>query len=327
MSRPRKKDKHLPPGVYFKHGAHYLVRAGKWHPLGKDLAPALAEYARRAQAPTGSCDTLIDEAFAVMKPRLAANTVHQYAIVAKKLKAILAEFSPDQVRAKHAAAIKLAGAKTPNMTNRLLSFARQVFHHALEQQLVEQNPFIGIRRHAEQKRGRLLTRDEWTRIYASAGPRLQVVMDLLYLTGQRIGDVLAIKRANLGDEGILFVQQKTGARLVVRWTTELRGAVARAEVLHGNVRAFTLLHNRRGKPPDYRTVKDQWDVACKAAGVPDAHLHDIRAMSLTDAKRQGKNATALAGHANAAQTDRYIRDHEIPLVDGPSIGRPKDNAA
>lgn len=327
MSRPRKNDKHLPPCVFHKHGAYYLVRGGKWERIGSELSTALAEYGRRIETPKGSCDKLINEAFAAMKPRLAANTISQYEIVSKTLKKILAEFAPEQVMPRHAAAIKLDGAATPNMTNRLLSFARQVFDHALEQQLIDSNPFVGIKRHKEAKRGRLITPEEYRLIYAKAGPRLQVIMDLLYLTAQRIGDVLALRRTSLLEEGIMFTQEKTGARLVVRWTPELKAVRERAEALHGNVKAFTLLHNRRGKAPDYSTVKGQWDEACEAAGVADAHLHDLRAMSITSARKQGKDAQALAGHTTAAQTVRYLRDRQIPIVDGPSFGRLIDSAA
>lgn len=35
--RPRKSDHHLPPGVYFKHGAYYKVVRGIWHRIGPSL--------------------------------------------------------------------------------------------------------------------------------------------------------------------------------------------------------------------------------------------------------------------------------------------------
>jgi integrase len=146
-------------------------------------------------------------------------------------------------------------------------------------------------------------------------------MDLLIRTGQRVGDVLRIRRTDLTDEGIRFVQQKTGAKLVVPWTPELRAVVDRAKLLHGNIRALTLLHNRRGKTPDYRTVQLQWTKACAAAGVTDAHIHDLRAVALTAARKQGLNATRLAGHSSPAQTERYLRDREEPLASGPSFGQ------
>lgn len=97
--------------------------------------------------------------------------------------------------------------------------------------------------------------------------------------------------------------------------------VADAKALQGNIRAMTLLHGRGGRVLHYRAVQRQWEDACKSAGVEDAHLHDLRAKSLTDAKRQGYNAQALGGHTSAAMTARYIRLRETPMVDGPSFKR------
>jgi integrase len=307
--------------VYFRHGAYWHVKRGKWTRLGSSLEGALAEYARIYETPEGSMAELIDTALAHIRPTLKRSTATQYEGAARKLKKMLVQFSPEQVKPKHIAAIKLQMSKTPNMANRCLSLLRQVFHFALEQQLIESNPAVGIRRHIEPKRTRLISMTEYEAIYAKAGPRLQVVMDLLIRTGQRVNDVLSIRRADLTEEGIRFVQQKTGAKLIVHWTPELRAVVERAKTLHGNVRALTLLHNRRGKRPDYRTVALQWTTACEAAGVADAHLHDLRAVALTAARQQGLNATGLAGHSSPAQTARYLRDRQEPIAEAPSFGQ------
>jgi integrase len=322
--RRRTKNKHLPPCVYLHHGAYFHVKAGRWSRLGTTLQGALAAYARIHEQPNGGMTDVIDAAIATwdVKP----STMRQYKTAAAKLKKILAEFSPDQVKSKHVAQIKVALRDTPNMANRILSVLRQGFSYALEQGLVETNPVVGIERHKEAKRKRLITADEYGAIYLRAGQRLQVIMDLLSLTGQRIGDVLRIHRTDLVDDGIRFTQEKTGAKLVVRWTPGLRAVVDRANGLGGNVRALTLLYNRRGKPPDYKTIHEQWQAACKAAGVADANLHDLRAMAITQSKKEGLDPTALAGHATAAQTVRYLRDREIPVVDGPSFSRQFDEA-
>lgn len=326
MGRARTKDRHLPPCVFRSHGAYYFVKRGRWEFLGRDLASALAEYGRRIEEPRGGCAELIDAAFDAIvrhQPPLAKSTREQYAIAARRLKAILQNFAPAQVMPKHIAAIKLAMANTPNMGNRILSFGQQVFDYALENQVINSNPFVGVKRHTERKRKRLISQTEFDAIFGEAGPRLRVIMDLLFLTAQRIEDVLTIRVRDLGDDGISFTQQKTGARLVVRWSPELRAAVDRAKALGGNVRALTLLYNRRGKAPDYRSVLLQWHTARKAAGVEDATPHDVRAMSLTAMKKQrGKEAArAVAGHTSDVQTDCYLRDREIPVVDGPVMSR------
>lgn len=315
MGRPRKSPSNLPPCVYRKHGAFYYVRGGRWVPLGRDLANALAEYARLSGTVKGSMPDLIDTAFASFRKGLSDNTVRQYTIAVRKLKHIFEEFSPEQVQGRHVAQVKLALAKTPNMANRVLSVLRQVFDYAVEQQIVDNNPAAAIKRHKEAKRTRLLSWEEFSAIRAQAGPRLQVIMDLAYLTGQRIGDVLKIRVSDLGEDGVFFQQQKEDSRLVVRWTPELRAVVDRAKALGGNVRALTLLYNRRGKAPDYRTIADQWRIACTASGVADATLHDLRAMAATTVGKE--RAQALLGHASATNTARYLRSKEVPVVDGP----------
>lgn len=326
MSRRRTTDKHLPPCVYHKHGAFWLVKRGKWEKLAATLPDALAEYARRVQThSSGSMPELIDRVLAHHSPKLATSTQSQYHIAGEKLKKFMADFTPEQVKSKHVAAIKLHLAETPNMANRVLSVLRIVFQYAVEWQLCESNPCVGIKRHDEAKRTRYITDEEYAAIYAAAPPRLQIIMDMLYLTGQRIGDVLHIRYADIGQDGITFMQQKTGASLLVRWSPDLRATVERARNLHGNLRALTLLHNRRGKTPDYSTTKIQWNRACEKAGVTDAHIHDLRAKSLTHAKQQGFNPQTLAGHTSEAMTDRYIRLRETPQVDGPKLARILDN--
>jgi hypothetical protein len=81
---------------------------------------------------------------------------------------------------------------------------------------------------------------------------------------------LKIRRSDLLDNGIRFPadkREKTGH--VVKWTPELREVVERCKRLSGDVIAMTWLLPSRwpGKAPDYRSVRDQWEKACEAAGV------------------------------------------------------------
>lgn len=318
--RQRRKDRHLPPSVYSSHGAYYYVKAGKWVPLGKDLPVALAEYARiTAQRTAGGMGELIDKVLAHVAPKNSKNTNNQYRQIGVKLKQIFAEFNPEQVRSKHIAAVKVKYAPTPFYANRLVSVLRLIFSFAVEWQIVESNPAVGILRHIESKRKRYLTDQEFQAIKDQAVPRLKAIMDIQYLTGQRIGDVLRIRHSDLLESGIAFEQSKTGARLIVRWNDDLRAAVARAKGLNGNVRAFTLFVNRKGKAPDYKSTQIQFRTAAEKAGIPDARPNDLRAKALTDAKRQGLDPTALAGHTDAKMTERYIRAREIPVVEGPKV--------
>lgn len=320
MNRPRKSKGPYPPCFYEKNGGFYIVRQNKWTHLGRDLALALAEYGRLMQgSKLGGMPKAIEDYYGRLPKNLAKSTKDQYRQAANILKRKLQQFEPQEVRSKHVAQIKLSMAETPNMANRVLSFLRSCFADLVERQVVDSNPCIGVKRFAEEKRKRLISDEEWQAIHENAGERLKIIMELQYLTGQRIGDVLKIRRNQLTDDGIVFEQQKTGARLLVRWTPALRDTVARAKALGGEAPTLSLLRGRDGKPPDYRSVLLQWHTACEAAGIKDAKPNDGRAKSATAAKRQGKNATALLGHTSEAMTRRYLRGTEIPEVDGPEF--------
>lgn len=318
MTRPF-NPQHPVPCVYLKHGAYWLVKRGKWTRIGATLDEALAEYARRVHAPkAGKLPALIDSTLTThcALAKLSGSTKVQYASAADVLKRRFAQFDrPDQVKPRHVAQIKTDGATTPNFTNRVVSVLRTLFGYWLEQQLCDSNPCVGVRRHREAKRKRLLSIEEWQTIRDAAEPRLRALMPLQLLTGQRVGDVLAIRRSQLTGEGVEFRQQKTGKVLVVRWSPDLRAAVADALALHGRAQGLTLLPG----PPSYHAMQRAFQAACKAAGIEDARLNDQRAQALTAARRQGRDATALAGHSTAAMTQRYLRDREVPVVEGPAL--------
>ncbi|MGB5603305.1 MAG: integrase, partial [Gammaproteobacteria bacterium] len=69
----------------------------------------------------------------------------------------------------------------------------------------------------------------------------------------------------------------------------------------------------------YKGVRDLLQRYVDKAGLDDINLHDFRAKAITDAKKQGHDPQALAGHTTEAQTVRYLRDKGIPLVVGPSF--------
>lgn len=314
--RPRKKDRHLPACVYHHHGAYWLVKGGIWKRLGRELP---AEYQLKALRPRTAFSSLVDAAMVTIKPGVSKSTWGNYTVAAERLKEAFKHFQPHQITTADVWEFRDGWAETPNMTNRCLSLLTQIMNYAVRRRMIQSNPVFGVDKHEEKQRDRLLTKTEYAAIYAKSGPRLQCIMDMLYLTGQRVNDVLKIRRDALTEDGVYFKQQKTGKKLLVRWTPELRAAVERAKQLTKDIPTLTLFSGRRRKAPDYRSVKLQWDVACVAAGVSEAQMRDLRAMSLTEAEDEGKNPTALAGHSSESMTKRYLRGKKIAKVDGPSL--------
>ena len=319
--RPRKKDRHLPACMYQKHGAYYLVRKGKWERLDSDYQAALLAYARKTTtAALAGMPLLIDKVLKHIRPTLKPNTMVQYEAAAERLKTILAEFEPQEVLPKHVAAIKMDLSSTPNMCNRILSFLRVVFQFALEWQLVDSNPCIGVRRHAEKKRDRYVTNAELQALLAHCSEYMSVIFEMCYLTGQRIGDVLAIRLSDISEAGIEFRQQKTGSKLIVAMTPDIQGVIDRAKALPRKVRGMTLFCTRGGgKPVSYGTVKDAFAKVRKAAGIADVTIHDLRAKSLTDADGEGKDAQKLGGHTDSRMTARYLRGKKPTTAQAPNM--------
>jgi integrase len=256
-----------------------------------------------------------------MAPNLKPNTLKQYQVAARKLKPILVEFSPEQVRQRDVAAIRIHFSQTPAMGNRVLSFLRSVFAYAVEWQLVETNPCLGIRRHKESQRDRLVTAREFHAIRDAAKHRaIPVILDLCYLTGQRIGDILAIKNSDITSSGIEFAQEKTGNKVIVDMTDDMRAVIAEARRIHPpHERAEVLLYTRGFKRYSYATIKDAFNRARTAAGVTNVTIHDLRAMSGTDAEAQGLDPTLLLAHTTSQQTKRYLRGRKAKRAHGPKM--------
>lgn len=319
--RPRKKDRHLPPCVYHRHGAYYIVKEGVWKRLGKELPKDINLTANR---PRTAMSALIDAAMETIKPGVSKSTWGQYLTAAERLKYVFEPFTPQQLTTADVWEFRDGWAHTPNMTNRCLSLLTQILNYAVRRRIIPSNPAIGVEKHDEKERDRLITIVEYDKIYDKAGPRLQCIMDLLYLTGQRVNDVLTIRRDALTENGIYFKQQKTDNKLLVQWTPELKDAVERAKALTKDIPTLTLFSGRYRKAPDYRSVKLQWDTACTKAGVANAQMRDLRAMSITEAEDQGKNPTTLAGHSSEAMTKRYLRGKKVAKADGPSFIEQRD---
>jgi len=319
--RARKKDRHLPACMYLKHGAYYLVRKGKWKRLGTDFQASLLEYAKQIeQRSLGGMAGLIDEALKHMSKKLKPNTILQYEAAGERLKDAFAEFAPREVLPRHVAALKMHMSETPNMSNRVISVLRGVFSYALEKQMVDSNPCTGIKRHQENKRDRYITDAEFEAILKNSSDNMRVIYEMCYLTGQRIGDVLAIRLSDISADGIAFKQEKTSARLIVRMSPDLEDLIARVKALPRKIRGMTLFCSPRGgKPVHYSSVKDAFREGCKKAGVLHATIHDLRAKSLTDTDDQGNDAQKLGGHTDAKMTARYLRLRKIDVAEPPTM--------
>jgi hypothetical protein len=104
-----------------------------------------------------------------------------------------------------------------------------------------------------------LTSEEVEAIRKVSSPVLKSIIDMLYLTGQRIGDILKIKLSDMTEDGIYVKQIKTKNELIIGWSPELKQAVSEAKALNP-VRGLYLYH-RGGHKLSYVSVRKLWDKA------------------------------------------------------------------
>lgn len=127
---------------------------------------------------------------------------------------------------------------------------RQGFHRARKG---GSNPVTDIPTMTLKARTRYITDSELRRIKVAAnhgedglrtrcGLMLCALIDMAYLTGQRIGDLLALEWEQVKEDGILFVPTKTekstGAAVLIEWTPRLLNVVERLRVVRRERRGF-----------------------------------------------------------------------------------------
>jgi integrase len=99
----------------------------------------------------------------------------------------------------------------------------------------------------------------------------RLAVALLFYTGQRIGDVCAMRWTAIKNEKIKVVQQKTGKSLMIRLHADLR-----AELDRYGKRGLTLLTNAQGGPVSPAQLRRILKVFCASLGHPELKPHGLR---------------------------------------------------
>jgi integrase len=299
--------------MHLKHGGYYYVFKNKWKFLSRDYGDALRLYsALIAPKRTGGIPDVIDRALS--RKVLADNTKKAYGLAGEKLKIAFAEFTPADFRPADFYQW-ITGAKiTDNMAQLYRSVMIAAMQLAVEEGLIDANPMKEVRNWKGKTRDRYLTDAEYLSVRDNANKPLRAIITISLQTGQRIGDVLKIKYSDLTEHGLYVEQEKTHAKMLIAWTPDLKEAVAVAKATHTSVKGMTLFAGKKGKPIPYSTVRGWWLKATKAAGVENGKMHDIRAKTGTDARKQGLDSKSLLGHKTDQAHERYQRNKEIPVV-------------
>jgi integrase len=199
------------------------------------------------------------------------------------------------------------GAKRPGMANLTRAVLRRVFKLAVKLKRRPDNPMLEIEafevgeHHTWTDAELKQFEDKWR-----LGTRERLAYALLLYTGQRVGDVVRMRRADVSEGLIHVVQQKTGAELWIPIHPELRSALKAHPA-----RGLTLFGDSGGRPVKRAALSGFMRTAIREAGLPHRCVaHGLRKAAmrrLAEADATANQIAAVSGHKTLKEVERYTR--------------------
>lgn len=294
--------------------------------LGKDYGLAILEYARleKDRTATAHVKAVVTFAFVADRylveilPTKAPRTQKDNLAELKQLKlffndppAPLDEIQPQHIKQY----LRLRGKKAPIRANREKALMSAIWNFAREYGYTSlANPCAGVKGHKETGREVYIEDEVFAKVYAKACEPLRDTMDLAYLTGQRMADVLKMDERDIRDGYLAIRQNKTEALQRMGVAGELKVVLARISSRKASlkVRSTKLIITVEGSAMTAAILRKRFDDARLAAGVDKAEfqMRDLRAKAGTDkAESSGDilQAKDQLGHTTVAMTEHYIR--------------------
>jgi integrase len=211
--------------------------------------------------------------------------------------------------------------RVPTHANRVIAVLSKMFSLSVRWGWRTDNPCKGIERNQEPKRHRYLSGTELKRL-TKALAKLEDqgaanAVRLLLLTGARRGELLAAKWTDIDLGTGIWVKPGATTKQATTHRVPLSEAACRllAEMrAQADDDAEWIFPGRGGGHRPH--INEAWIRLRKAAGVPDARLHDLRHTYATALASSGLSLPvigALLGHTTAQTTLRYSHLMDDPL--------------
>lgn len=216
--------------------------------------------------------------------------------------------SASAMTAEHAEKIiNKIGEKRPGMGNLTRAVMRRVMQFAVKTRLRKDNPMLGIEgfkvgeHHTWNDAELKQFEDKWR-----LGTRQRLAYALLLYTGQRVGDVARMSRADVSDGLIHVVQQKTGAELWVPIHPELQRAMKALPA-----KGLTLVGDANGRPIKRAALSALMRAAIAQAGLPSRCVsHGLRKAAmrvLAESDATANQIASISGHKTLKEVERYTK--------------------
>lgn len=316
MARPRTTNKHLPRYVTVIHGSYWyrppngratnLARVGDEATMYRKMANLLIP--QDAQEPTGTLADYFDRYEREILPQHAPRTQKDYHYHLRLLRKVFGDRYPNDVEPRDVGRF-LDVPKGKISKVRTVAVLSAVYAKMVGKWYVaERNPCRDVERHKNPPRDRYITDEEFDAFHAMVPVRLQLAMELALLTGQRQGDLLKLRWADVTEDGVEFRQAKTGQGRLILYTDALRDTLERARKIVPQLPREFVLRTRRGRRYTSTGFRASWQRYMRKAmdkGVFKVRFtfHDLRAKCVSD-EDNVDTAQLRAGHTSKAMTLR-----------------------
>ena len=195
----------------------------------------------------------------------------------------------------------------PRRANYCVQVMSILMEHAIDLGWRNDNPAKSVKKLKGQGGYRPWRMDEIEAYRASADQLGLLIFELHMGTGQRPGDVTAMRWSDYDGHEICVIQSKTGAELWIPPTERLRQVLneAKAEAI-----GLTILANQRGEPLTYHQMARSFRRNRSAAGIEGVSLHGLRknaTIALAEAGCSNAEIKAITGHTTDAMVELYSK--------------------
>jgi integrase len=221
--------------------------------------------------------------------------------------------------------IEEIGATRPGMANLTLKAMRRLFAYAIKREIRDDNPFDGVESY------KLGTHHTWTDAEIAAyeavwqiGSRERLAFDLLLYTGQRVGDVAAMRRSDIRNGAIHIKPEKTGDELVIPVHPNLLRSMKACPT-----KGLTLIGQANGRPISGGGLSSLIERAARAAGLPTKCVpHGLRKARMRRLAERGattKEIASVSGHKTLKEVERYTMAADQARLARAAMAREEQN--
>jgi integrase len=217
------------------------------------------------------------------------------------------------------------GTTRPGMANLTRSVLRRLVRFAVDIGWRTDNPV------AQTKPYKIGAHHSWTDDEIASfenrwplGTRERLAFALLLYTGQRVGDVAAMRRTDIVNGMIRCKQKKTGTELMI----QIHRALDRA-IKAGPTQGIFLIGDKLGRPMTRSALSGLVARAGRAAGLdPRCVTHGIRKAAMRRLAEHGsstKEIASVSGHKSLKEIERYTNAAEQGRLNRTAISRLPDD--